>query len=135
MATAAATEPRYFILLVAVRETWEAGSLCVETAAVSDGRELKLVRFNPGGGGGSDDSVQVACSDVSQLTTEMLSLLVAVREKQQRLMLFGDATWFREGVELREGINRNDLIGYVSVIRRGAHFTDVVKSSWTQFRS
>ena len=113
MATAAAPEPRYFILLrqlVASQETWEAGSLWVVTAAVSDGRELKLARFNPGGGGcGSDDSLQVVCSDVSQLTTVMLSLLVAVRDPQQRLMLFGDATWFREGVELREGINRNDL--------------------------
>lgn len=109
MATAAAAEStdstRYFILLrqpAPGRDTWEAGSLWVETARVGDGRELQLGRFVPGDDG-TGDSLRVACSNVSQLTTEMLYLLVAVRDSQERLMVFGDATWFREGVELHEG--------------------------------
>ena len=107
-ATAESTDTtRYFILLCEHtddRQTWQAGSLWQETDPIGDGRELQLDCPVPGEGPAAHaGSLRVACSHVSQLTAEMLSLLVAVKESQHRLMLFSDAAWFREGIELQTG--------------------------------
>ena len=100
-----ATGRRHFILLRDLtdgHQEWHAGCLWSDTDRMVNGHELQL-RCPVSGEDDAEGSLRVVCSDVSELTTEMLALLVAVREPQQRLMLFSDAAWFREGVELHAG--------------------------------
>ena len=95
---------RHFILLRDLTDSqqmWQAGSLWSDTDRMVNGRELQLRPVS--GEDDSEGSLRVVCSDVSELTPPMLGLLVAVREPQQRLMLFTDATWFSEGIKLQIG--------------------------------